>query len=111
MEVFNSIKSTDGTKDLISVRAYKGDAMTLLCFDVDKSLTAGLAGFAIKFSCNKSNRFIFNRMTFSDAFLANNPQIPKSSPGLSCTPPIIYLSRCNRWQTQRTSLPRCGLWL
>ena len=88
MEVFNSIKSTDGTKDLISVRAYKGDAMTLLCFDVDKSLTAGLAGFAIKFSCNKSNRFIFNRMTFSDAFLANNPQIPKSGKNSSEFAPI-----------------------
>lgn len=88
MEVFNSIKSTDGTKDLISVRAYKGDAMTLLCFDVDESLSQGLAGFTIHFKNQVAENYLYNRMIFPAAFLANNPQIPKRDRNSTLYSPI-----------------------
>ncbi|HPG38527.1 MAG TPA: phospholipase D-like domain-containing protein [bacterium] len=64
----------------VKVRAYKGDAMTLLAFDVKKELRTNLAGFTIRFRYkNEENgklRSIYNRLTFSAAFLKNNPDIP-----------------------------------
>lgn len=90
MEVFNSIKS--GGKNMISVRAYKGDAMTLLCFDVDESLSESLAGFTIKFVNARENKFIYNRMIFSDAFRTKNPQIPKADKNSTLFAPLQRFS-------------------
>ncbi len=46
MEAFNSIKQ--GEKDLVCVRAYRGDAMTLLAFDLDESPTENFVGFSVR---------------------------------------------------------------
>jgi hypothetical protein len=45
MQVSNSVKK-DG-KILLSARAYKGDAMTLLAFDLDESILENFVGFSI----------------------------------------------------------------
>ncbi len=86
MEVFNSVKSEG--KDLVSVRAYKGDAVTFLCFDVDKSLTAALAGFSVRYINSKEDKFIFNRLIFPQTFLDNNPSIPKRDKNSTLFSPI-----------------------
>jgi phosphatidylserine/phosphatidylglycerophosphate/cardiolipin synthase-like enzyme len=68
MEVFNAIKK--GSKNLVSVMAYKGDAMTFLCFDIDPSLTADFVGFTIQVKQDdRKEYFLSNRMSFSDAIL------------------------------------------
>jgi phosphatidylserine/phosphatidylglycerophosphate/cardiolipin synthase-like enzyme len=64
MDVFNSVKS--GGKDLVSVRAHKGDAMTLLAFDLDKSLKSGFAGFTIAFKVGTRNSVVYNKIRFKD---------------------------------------------
>ena len=53
MDVAVSVKKDN--KNLVSVRAYKGDAMTLLAFDLDKSLLDNFAGFSIHIKANKVN--------------------------------------------------------
>lgn len=68
------------TNNGVSVRAYKGDAMTLLAFDLITSLRKNLAGFSIKYSYQDGGQlhsaYIYNRLIFSDDFLKNNPGIP-----------------------------------
>jgi hypothetical protein len=57
---------TTEKKNGISVKAYKGDAMTLLAFDIDQSLnTPDFVGFSIGFS-NPENKVYFqnNRINF-----------------------------------------------
>lgn len=65
-------------KNGVSVMAYKGDAMSLLSFDLTAPLRKNLAGFTIFFSVKGkgSGTYVFNRMVFPDAFLKKNPQIP-----------------------------------
>jgi len=46
MQISNSVKK-DG-KVLVSARAYKGDAMTLLAFDLDESMLENFVGFSIR---------------------------------------------------------------
>lgn len=69
------------TKNGVSFRAYKGDAMTLLAFDVSKELKENLAGFTIfyrfKLDGKEDKRYVFNRLTLPPEFLKKNPQIPK----------------------------------
>ncbi len=68
------------TKNGVSVRAYKGDAMTLLAFDVIANLKKNLAGFTIRYMYKVDNvlsdPYIFNRLKFPDSFFAGNPGIP-----------------------------------
>jgi len=69
MEKFKAVKS--GGKNVVSIRAYKGDAMTFLAFDLDKSMLDGFAGFSIhvKFG-NKKGYYLFNRLAFKKEILA-----------------------------------------
>ena len=71
---------TFATKNGVSVRAYKGDAMTLLAFDLVPNIRKNLAGFTIKYRYKVENEwkdsYIFNRLKFSKAFLQSNPGIP-----------------------------------
>jgi len=71
---------TFATKNGVSVRAYKGDAMTLLAFDLVADIRKNLAGFTIKYHYKVENEwkdsYIFNRLKFSKAFLQSNPGIP-----------------------------------
>lgn len=66
------------TKNGVSVRSYKGDAMTLLAFDLKDPLRKNLAGFTVFFSVKGKGpgTYVFNRMLFPEKFLKNNPQIP-----------------------------------
>ena len=49
----------------MSLYAYKGDAMTLLAFDLDEALTPGFAGFTIKVKAGSRVFFIYNKMRFN----------------------------------------------
>ena len=70
METFNSVKQ--GDKDLVSVRAYQGDAMTLLAFDLDTSLLKNFTGFSIKVSFDHASFFLFNKLSYSKKILTKN---------------------------------------
>ncbi len=69
------------SKNGVTARLYKGDAMTFLAFDVADNLKENLAGFTIQYSYKKGGvleePFAFNRLSFPDAFFVNNPSIPK----------------------------------
>jgi phosphatidylserine/phosphatidylglycerophosphate/cardiolipin synthase-like enzyme len=90
METFNSIQK-DG-KTLVSVRAYKGDAMTLLAFDVHESKLENLAGFTIQYSYQLNGKtrtdYMFNRLSFNQAFLTQNPQITDKEKNSTLYSPI-----------------------
>lgn len=76
MEVFNQNNG-------VSVRAYKGDAMTLLAFDLKTTLRNNLAGFTIRYGIKGSTEkyYIYNRITFPDAIrtASNTPFDEKNS--------------------------------
>ena len=60
-------------KNGVSVRAYKGDAMTLLCFDINKKITENFTGFTIKVTPPGKDRYtyyIYNRISYSLDVLA-----------------------------------------
>lgn len=67
-------------KNGVSFRAYKGDAMTLLAFDVTARLKNNLAGFTIRYKFKNGDRweepYVYNRLKFPKAFFTNNPEIP-----------------------------------
>jgi len=68
------------TKNGVSVRAYKGDAMTLLAFDVIAALKKDLAGFTIRYRYKEDNvwkdPYIYNRLKFPNRFFESNANIP-----------------------------------
>jgi phosphatidylserine/phosphatidylglycerophosphate/cardiolipin synthase-like enzyme len=71
MEAVNSIY--DGNKCLVSVRAYHGDAMTMLAFDLDESLLEDFIGFSIKIQPGKlMPYFLFNKLSFNPDILKKN---------------------------------------
>lgn len=62
----SSQPQTSISQDGLSVKAYRGDGSVLFAFDLDETLTTGLAGFAI--SCTPPNSpafYIPNRLSFS----------------------------------------------
>jgi phosphatidylserine/phosphatidylglycerophosphate/cardiolipin synthase-like enzyme len=63
-------------QDGLSVKAYRGDGSILLAFDLDETLTPGLAGFAIQ--CTPPNRpafYLSNRLGFhSGTTTATTPE-------------------------------------
>ncbi|MTH13939.1 phospholipase D-like domain-containing protein [Flavobacterium sp. LC2016-01] len=67
----------------VSVRAFKGDAMTLLAFDLIPSLTDNLAGFTIRYKIKGTafEDYIYNRMIFPDHVIiaSNIPPREKNS--------------------------------
>jgi phosphatidylserine/phosphatidylglycerophosphate/cardiolipin synthase-like enzyme len=59
---------TSSIQDGLTVKAYRGDGAALLAFDLSETLTAGLAGFAIR--CTPPNgqpTYIPNRLNFTAA--------------------------------------------
>ncbi|HST55874.1 MAG TPA: phospholipase D-like domain-containing protein [Solirubrobacteraceae bacterium] len=55
----------------LTLKAYGGDGAVLLAFDVDDSLRADLAGFAVEYSAPGSPpRWIANRLTFNKPIVA-----------------------------------------
>ncbi len=71
MDTLTTVKKA-GTM-LVSVRAYKGDAMTLLAMSIDKSITKDFTGFTIKVTPpTKPSFFLFNRFTYKDEVLTKS---------------------------------------
>lgn len=70
-------------KNGVSVRAYKGDAMTLLAFDLQTSLRNNLAGFTIQYFLKGSTEkyYIYNRLYLPDAIRTASgvPVVEKNS--------------------------------
>src|SRR5271165_5865144 len=70
-------KSTSG----LTVRAYQGDAKTLLAFDLPRAATKNLAGFTIQ--CQPAGQqpyYIYNNLQFKDpAKHAQDPKEPRTS--------------------------------
>lgn len=62
-----------------SVRAYKGDAMTLLCFDMDKKKLPDFTGFSIKVTPPGGRRsyYLFNRISYAPNVIAASKLDPK----------------------------------
>jgi PLD-like domain len=57
--------------DGLTLKAYRGDGAALLAFDVDESLSAQLAGFAIQYTPPGGDpKWLFNRLTFDDPITA-----------------------------------------
>ena len=80
------------SKNGVTVRLYKGDAMTLLAFDLADNRKENLAGFTIQYSYKKDgvieSPFAFNRLSFPDAFFVNNPNIPRQERNSTLHSPI-----------------------
>src|SRR5215831_3936001 len=67
------------TKNGVSVRAHKGDAMTLLAMDLDKKLTPNFTGFTIRVKPpGKDPHFLFNRLCYGPDVLKKNNIDPKN---------------------------------
>lgn len=61
------------SNDTLSVKAYKGDAMTLLAFNLDKSKTNNFTGFSIRVTVpGRKPYYLFNRMTYSPEVMAKS---------------------------------------
>src|SRR6266436_897578 len=62
----------------LTIKAYKGDAMTLLAFDLDQSMLKDFIGFSIHLKANKANDkfklnyFLFNKITFKKSIIKKN---------------------------------------
>jgi phosphatidylserine/phosphatidylglycerophosphate/cardiolipin synthase-like enzyme len=58
---------------LVSARAYKGDAMTLLAFDLHESMLENFVGFSIRVTQGKRKPYyLSNRLSFRPAILKKN---------------------------------------
>lgn len=65
------------SKKGVSVYAYKGDAMTLLAFDLDESLKENFIGFTIKGNANGRPFNVYNQMKFKKEIkLHKKPDFP-----------------------------------
>ena len=73
MEVPNS-------KNGVSVRAYQGDAMTLLAFDLDESKTENFAGFSVRITPGpRKPYYLTNLLTYPTAILKKNNIKPENA--------------------------------
>ena len=66
------------SKNGLKVRAYKGDAMTMLCFDLAEAKTKNCVGFSIQ-CVTPANKafFLFNRLSFDEPLTDNNANAAK----------------------------------
>ena len=61
------------SKNGVSVRAHQGDAMTLLAFDLDESLTKDFTGFSVRITPGtRPSYYLFNLLTYAPAILKKN---------------------------------------
>src|SRR6266536_2920455 len=71
----------------MKVRAYRGDAKTLLAFNLTKAATKNLAGFTIQCTVpGKSPFYIFNDLQFEKR--ATHAQVATEPPNSSINAPI-----------------------
>jgi phosphatidylserine/phosphatidylglycerophosphate/cardiolipin synthase-like enzyme len=74
-------------KSSFTVKAYPGDAKTLLAFNLDKSGTKNLAGFTVQYQApGKQPVYLQNELRFQTP--ANHAQDPKEPPVSSINAPI-----------------------
>src|SRR4051812_37334002 len=73
--------SVSASKGKLSVRAWRGDAKTLLAFDLDKSGSKNLAGFTIQAKPDGQNPYyLLNSLQFEKpANHAQDPTLPANS--------------------------------
>lgn len=75
MDKLTTVKQ--GRKILVSVRAYKGDAMTLLAMDLHPSMKENFTGFSIHVTPPaRRGYYLFNRFTYSPDVLKKNNLTP-----------------------------------
>ena len=75
------------SKNDFSVKAYRGDAKTLLAFDLSKTKTKDFAGFTIKcLPKGKPSYFLLNNLVFADT--TGHAQDGKQLPNASVNAPI-----------------------
>ncbi len=60
------------SKNGVGVLAYKGDAMTLLAFDLDAKLTEDFVGFTIRVTAGSRKFYLNNKLSFKPAILKKN---------------------------------------
>jgi phosphatidylserine/phosphatidylglycerophosphate/cardiolipin synthase-like enzyme len=81
------MSSITATGSVVTVKAYRGDAKTLLAFNLDKGATKNLAGFTLY--CEppgKPGYYIYNMLRFKD--LSQHAQIVTEPPTSSVNAPI-----------------------
>lgn len=80
MEKFSSKKG-------VSVYAYKGDAMTLLAFDLDKSRLKNFVGFTVQVTAHNRTFYLYNKMKFpSEIKLHKKPDNPTAQMSTEFSP-------------------------
>jgi hypothetical protein len=86
MQVYDCVER--GNKVLVGARAYRGDAMTLLAFDLDESKLDGFVGFSIQVSQgDRPPYYLLNKLTFPDGVLAKS-NIDRKAAGSTLYSPI-----------------------
>src|ERR1041384_2649037 len=84
--------ATKTPKNDMSVKAYRGDAKTLLAFNLPKAKTKNLAGFTVKVAPDgKPPFYLQNSLRFEDP--TNQAQYPKQPP----TPTLNAPNHKFRW--------------
>ena len=88
-----SKKSPKKPKSGLTVKAYRGDAKTLLAFNLPKEKTKNLAGFTVKVAPgNKAPFYLQNQLRFEDPTKhAQDAKLPANS---SFNAPIINSAGC-----------------
>src|SRR6266481_2497413 len=79
---------TSNSKNGLTVRAYKGDAMSLLAFDLDQSRTQNFTGFTVRITPgHRKPYFLTNLLHYSPKILTKN-NVPAAEAGQSLFSPI-----------------------
>ncbi len=78
--------SVSGSNGSFSLRAHRGDAKTLLAFNLPKAKTKNLAGFSIRYEADGQQFYIQNQLQFENP--GDHAQDPKEPPNSSVNAPI-----------------------
>jgi hypothetical protein len=74
------------TADGCSVKAYRGDAKTLLAIDLPAASSTNLAGFTISYTADGNTHFVNNELQFADP--SKHSQDPSHPPNSSINAPL-----------------------
>jgi hypothetical protein len=92
----------------LSVKAYRGDAKTLLAFNLSKTKAKGLGGFTIGYTVNGSTHYVSNTLRFEDPAL--HSQDPHYAADSSINAPLHKSAGCTfparpGWPRNRSTAP------
>lgn len=62
----------------VSLYAYKGDAMTLLAFDLEEDLVENFVGFTVNVSANGRSFYLYNKMKFKSSIKLPRQPVSKN---------------------------------